>query len=298
MVPPPSSSTSTRSERRSTRSDHYRFEQVADGAWAAIAIDAGAAVGNAGIADLGGRTLVVDCGFTPGAARDLRAAAEKLAGPVERLVVTHADFDHYGGAQAFAGVPIVSSELTRAAIAEAGPGRITELRETMNGYLAELEEKGAPAWELEQGRSIAAEVPGLELTTPTETFSGELDLGGATVIECGAAHTTSDSVVWIPTERVLFAADLIGVGNHLNLTRGDPENWLAILDRLEALGPARVVPGHGPPAGLEAIATGRRYIETLLALAPDPGDHEPPAEYADWGFPEGFAQNLAALRAR
>ena len=32
-------------------SDHYRFEQVAPHAWAAVAVDSGAGVGNAGIAD-------------------------------------------------------------------------------------------------------------------------------------------------------------------------------------------------------------------------------------------------------
>ncbi len=35
------------------RSDNYRFEQVAPRAWAAIAIDSGAAVGNAGIVQVG-----------------------------------------------------------------------------------------------------------------------------------------------------------------------------------------------------------------------------------------------------
>ena len=48
-----------------SESVHYRFEQVAEGAWAAVAIDSGAGVGNMGIADLGGRALVVDCGYTP-----------------------------------------------------------------------------------------------------------------------------------------------------------------------------------------------------------------------------------------
>jgi len=59
-----------------------------------------------------------------------------------------------------------------------------------------------------------------------------------------------------------------------------------------------VVAGHGPPAGPEAIETARTYIETLLALAAEPGEHELPAEYEGWEFPEGFAQNIAALRAR
>jgi cyclase len=279
-------------------SDHYRFEQLADGAWAAVAIDAGAGVGNVGFAALDDGSLVVDCGFTPGAARDVRAAAEDLAGPVGRLVITHADFDHYGGAQAYADLPILAAQPTAEAIAQRGPGRVAEVKEQMATYLDELEEQNAPEWEREQGRRIVAEVPGLELTPPTETFTGELDLGGATAIQCGAAHTDDDSVVFVTSPRVLFAGDLLGVNNHLNLTRGDPENWLRILDRLEALDPVRCVPGHGPPAGPEAISTARRYIETVLELAATPGDHECPAEFADWGFPQGFQGNLEALRAR
>jgi glyoxylase-like metal-dependent hydrolase (beta-lactamase superfamily II) len=173
------------------------------------------------------------------------------------------------------------------------------MREEMETYLAELEEQGAPEWEREQGRRIAAEIPGLELAVPTETFGGEGELGGATAMECGAAHTESDSVVWLPEDRVLFAGDLVVVGSHLNLTRGHrPESWLAILGQLAALEPEHVVPGHGPPAGPESLATVRRYIETVVELAASPGDHEIPAEYADWPFTESFGQNIEALRAR
>ena len=116
-------------------SDHYRFEQVSPNAWAAVAIPSGAAVGNAGFAN----GLVVDCGFMPAGARDLRAAA----GRVDRLFITHADFDHYGGAQAFADVPILASEQTAATIREVGPGRITGMKEQIDAHLAELEEKDA-----------------------------------------------------------------------------------------------------------------------------------------------------------
>jgi len=280
-------------------SDHYRFEQLTPHAWAAVAVDSGAGVGNAGIADLGGRSLIVDCGFTPAAARDLRAAAEQLAGSVEWLFVTHADFDHYGGAHAFADLPIMATATTAATIAEAGPGRVAGMKEEMETYLAELEEQDAPEWEREQGRRIVAEIPGLELAFPTETFTGERELDGAVAIECGAAHTWSDSVVWLPGDRVLFAGDLVGVGSHLNLARGHPpENWFASLDRLAALEPEHVVPGHGPPAGPESLTNVRRYIETILELAATPGDHEVPPEYSDWSFAEGFQQNIEALRAR
>ncbi|HEY7694302.1 MAG TPA: hypothetical protein VH816_18350 [Gaiellaceae bacterium] len=65
-----------------------------------------------------------------------------------------------------------------------------------------------------------------------------------------------------------------------------------------ALEPEHVVPGHGEPAGPEALETARRYIETVVELAALPGDHEVPAELAGWEFAEGFRQNIAALRAR
>ena len=280
------------------QSDHYSFEHVADGAWAAIALQAGGGVGNALIADLGGRSLVVDCGFTPGAARDLRAAAEDSAGPVERLVITHGDFDHYGGGAAFADLPILTTEATRAAIAENGPARAAGLQAQLADELAEMNERNAPAWEWEQIDRIAAQLP-FDIALPTETYEGERDLGGAVVIDCGAAHTASDAIVWLPSARVLFAGDLVTPGNHANLTRGHPpENWLRALDRMDALRAEHVLGGHGPVAGPEAIDATRSYIETLLDLATIEGDPEIPAEFAKWAFPEGFEQNLAALRAR
>jgi len=280
-------------------SDHYRFQQVADGAWAALAVDAGAGVGNAGFARLDdGSSVVIDCGFTPAAARDLREEAEDQAGPVGRLVVTHRDLDHFGGAQVFADVPIVATETTRAAVESNGPARVAELREEMGTYLADLEQDGAPDWERLQGERIAAELPSMTITPPTEVFSDELDLGGAVVLDCGKGHTDSDSVVWLQSERVLYAADLIAVNGHLNLTRGDPENWLTILDRLAALEPETVVPGHGPTAGPEAIPTARGYVETILDLAARPGEHDMPERLSSWAFPEVFRQNLEALRAR
>jgi cyclase len=279
-------------------SDHYEFEQVANGAWAAIAVQAGGGVGNAGIADLGGRSLVVDCGFTPGAARDLRAAAEELAGPVERLVITHSDFDHYGGGAAFTDLPILASAVTGATIAENGPARAAALQAELEEEVAAMKERNAPDWEWEQIDRISAQLP-FDVAVPTETYEGERDLGGAVVIDCSAAHTASDAVVWLPAARVLLAGDLVTPGNHANLTRGHPpENWLHALDRMAALQPERVIGGHGPVAGPEAIAITRSYIETLLDLAAIPGDPEIPEAFADWAFAEGFQQNIEALRAR
>src|SRR5215471_10854737 len=99
----------------------------------------------------------------PAAGAELRETARQLAGPVERLVVTHGDLDHYGGAAAFRDLPIVATERTRSAIEENGPGRIEELRSGFDEYVRELREKVAPEWEQEQARVVGADLPSLEL---------------------------------------------------------------------------------------------------------------------------------------
>ena len=271
-------------------SDHYRFEQVAPHAWAAIAIDSGAAVGNAGIVDLGTAPLSSTAASRPAAARDLRAAAEELAGPVDRLVITHADFDHYGGAQASPTCRFSPPSTTAATIAEVGPGRVAGMQEQMATYLAELEEQDAPEWEKEQGRRIVAEVPGLVLRRRPRRSPGERELGGALVIECGAAHTASDCVVWLPGERVLFTGDLVGVGSppephprpSAGELAGDPRPARGA--RARARRPRPRPTGRPGVARRPRAATSRRSSSSPRS----PGDHEMPAEYADWAFAEGF----------
>jgi hypothetical protein len=47
------------------QSDHFRLYQLADGVFAAIALNGGAAISNAGIIDLGDRTLIFDTFISP-----------------------------------------------------------------------------------------------------------------------------------------------------------------------------------------------------------------------------------------
>jgi glyoxylase-like metal-dependent hydrolase (beta-lactamase superfamily II) len=79
-------------------SKHFRLERAADGVYAAIHIDGGAAIGNAGIVDLGDRTPVYDTMFTPQAAEDLRAVAEALTGrAIDAIINSHYHNDHIWG---------------------------------------------------------------------------------------------------------------------------------------------------------------------------------------------------------
>ena len=68
-------------------SQHFRLERLSEGVYAAIHRSGGWAIGNAGIVDLGDRTLVFDTTYSPQAGADLRAAAEALFGRRVGLVV-------------------------------------------------------------------------------------------------------------------------------------------------------------------------------------------------------------------
>ena len=94
---------------------HFRLEQIAAGVYAAVALTEGAAHSNAGIIDLGDRTLIFDTLGTPKAAEELRVAAEHLTGrAVTCIVNSHVDHDHWLGNQIFASdMTIISTTRTR-----------------------------------------------------------------------------------------------------------------------------------------------------------------------------------------
>src|ERR1044071_3888827 len=73
--------------------EHFRLDQVADDAWAAVSVPDTGSVANAGIVRSGDTTIVFDTFVTPQAARDLRAEAEAIA-PIARVVNSHWHDDH------------------------------------------------------------------------------------------------------------------------------------------------------------------------------------------------------------
>jgi cyclase len=95
--------------------EHFTLNPLANGVYACVHKPGGAAYSNAGIIDLGDRTLLVDAFDTLAAGRDLRQTAEVLFGrPVETILLTHAHSDHWIGASAFdASTTLLASETTR-----------------------------------------------------------------------------------------------------------------------------------------------------------------------------------------
>lgn len=117
---------------------------------------------------------------------------------------------------------------------------------------------------------------GYEIVKPTLTFADRhtLDLGDVTLelIFFGRGHSQSDTLVYIPQEKLLVTGAVAYQRNHLpeigeQSTMEDVRRYLAVLD--EFLSPEvqirRVVPSHSSPLSKRDLAPVRAYYEKMLA---------------------------------
>jgi cyclase len=266
---------------------HFRLEPVAEGAWAAIALPDRGAVGNAGLLDLGERTLVFDTFFTPAAARDLLAAAGELGlPPVEVAVNSHWHGDHVRGNQVFEDAAVVATRATCELVATRG-------QESLAGLRQQLETADDVPEELVEA------VAEIEQRLPDDLFDERRDLGRAELVTYGGGHTRSDAFLHLPAERVLFAADLVVVHSHPWVGHGDVSSWRAILERMQELDFDVLVPGHGPVGGRADVDAMLEYLDEAVTAAREHGPRAPvPERYRDWDFADGWVRNLDFLVVR
>jgi len=304
---------------------HFRLQELADGVYAAIHIEGGTAIGNAGIVDLGGRTLVYDSLFTPQAGEDLRLAAEALFGrPVDAVINSHWHNDHIWGNQAFgADTDIVSSaETRRLIIATRGHGDFDQfmadaeanLEATRVAFQATADEgqrRQLALW-VDYWQGVVAEKPILQVRAPNLTFVQRLAFHGtnrsAELLDFAGGHTESDAVLFLPQERIAFMSDLLFIGHQPYLGGGDPGRLLHILDEVSALAPKLLVPGHGPVGTADSLTQMGEYVHTLDRLARkmvQDGVAEAtidtmavPEPYDDWLFAAFFPVNMHFLYQR
>lgn len=118
-------------------------------------------------------------------------------------------------------------------------------------------------------------IPGL--TWPTLVFKDEMTLWmgkdlEVKIMHVGPGHTKGDTIVWVPSEKVLFSGDLVEADAACYTGDAQLEEWPATLDALAALGAEKLVPGRGPALdNPERVAAGlaytRDFVTTLLNSA-------------------------------
>ncbi|MGD9380084.1 MAG: MBL fold metallo-hydrolase [candidate division WOR-3 bacterium] len=301
---------------------HFLIEKLSSGVFAAIHRDGGGAICNAGIIDLGDRTLIFDTFLTPQAAHDLMAAAETLTqSPVTLVVNSHCHNDHIWGNQVFATQSeILSTRTTRELIVAQGKKQIEWYRENTPKQLASLKERYESAREEEQKSELslwidyygylAEALPALEMVPPNVTFSGRMEMHGcartAELIEYENGHTRSDLILFLPQDSIIFMGDLLFVGCHPYLGDGDPAALVSILEDIRGMAASIFVPGHGPVGSASDLGVLIDYVgicRNIVSRVVDESRGEEaldaieiPELFADWQQSGFFRSNLRFLR--
>jgi len=280
------------------------LQEVGDGLYAYLQPNGSWGWSNAGLVVDGERTLLIDTLFdlalTEQMLRAMRRAVPAAAS-IDTLVNTHANGDHCYGNQLVGGARIIASERTAAEMVELPPAAMAALVE----QAPQMGDLGA----FFLNCFGAFDFRGIELMLPQQTFSGELTVAVGDrkleLIEVGPAHTRGDTLVHAPRERVLFSGDILFSAAHPIAWAGPVSNWIAACERILAMDPELIVPGHGPLATPDSVrelkayfeylyeqarrcrAEGMTALEAARAIALD--------RWAEWGEAERLVVNIANI---
>jgi glyoxylase-like metal-dependent hydrolase (beta-lactamase superfamily II) len=231
--------------------------------------------------------LVVDTRSFAAEAAELVADLRGLTPlPCRKVVNTHAHFDHCFG----------NATLRPAAIW--GHERCVAHLRTR----ADTEREHGRRWLPE----AAAALDAVELDPPDRPVGDagtDLLVGGRRVELrfCGRGHTDHDLAVVVPDAAVVFAGDLVEEGAPpVYGADAFPLEWPATVDRLLALAPPTIVPGHGEVVGHGFVRGQRDQLAAMAELCRRVAAGELPAGKAVGSapFPGEVARQALALSAR
>lgn len=247
----PFASVADREEKTTT------FTRLSEHAWAYTA----EGDPNTGVLITENAVLICDTLATPVMARRLIAEIRKLSqAPIKYAVLSHYHAVRVLGASAYRSEglqEIIASRGTYELIVERGAADMQSEYERFPRLFQNFES-----------------VPGL--TWPTLVFEEKITLFldglEVQIFHPGAGHTKGDTVVWIPSEKVLFSGDLVEYGAACYCGDAQLAQWPQTLDVLAQLGAEKLVPGRGPalstPAEVAAaLAYTREFVTTLFRCA-------------------------------
>lgn len=245
-------------------------------------------ISNAGFVITPKGVVVVDALGSPALAKKLIAEIKKLTSQkVVAVIVTHYHADHIYGLQEFKNIG--------AKIYAQGEGRNYISSETAKQRLIASRIDFAP-WVNVSTHLISADV------WIDQSFT--LTVGGVEfkISRVGPAHAPEDLIIYVPSEKVLFAGDLVFRGRIPFVGNADSKGWLQALNAIESLNPSIVIPGHGAHSinPIQDIVFTREYLrylrQSMAKSAVDMDPFEEAYQQADWSEYEGMPLFRAANR--
>ncbi|MEO8217446.1 MAG: MBL fold metallo-hydrolase [Acidobacteriota bacterium] len=257
--------------------------RLSDGVWEIRHKDApdGFPQGNTTVIIGEREVLVVDSCYMPSSAReDIAQIRQWTSKPVRYLVNTHWHYDHTMGngvyAAEFPGLEIIAQSETRKHIQGYNPGWFERYPKRTTDFRKELQsgkDEAGKAITAERRKDLTETIPQRELVqvefhalvdqTPNIGFDEKLtiDLGNREVqiMYLGKGNTTGDAVIYLPSEKILMAGDLL---DHPvpYLGGGYPVELIGTLEKMAVMDIETIVPGHGE------VLHGKDYIHQVSSL--------------------------------
>jgi cyclase len=253
----------------------FEVQKLAEGIYAAIRtepVGLGVDANNLFVIDNEG-VVVVDTNFGATSTREVVSVLRTLTDkPVTHVINTHPHDDHVLGNQVyrerFPRAEFIAHAFTRDYLPGKGlaarqrqvaalPQFKSQLEQllkngkTASGRTLTDEERAGYASDVSLISRYLADAPSFHVVLPTIAVTDRLTLhrGGhdVEIRFLGGGHTAGDLVVYLPKERILATGDLVVAP--IPLVGSDQSHigaWISSLDRIAALQPAVIVPGHGP----------------------------------------------------
>ncbi|WP_267245872.1 MBL fold metallo-hydrolase [Streptomyces sp. PR69] len=210
--------------------------------------DGGWCLNNAGFVSDGETTVLVDTAATERRARALRQAVLASGAPLPRTVInTHHHGDHTYGNCVFTDTAVVVGHEACRSEALAADRQLHLL------------------WPQNDFGDIRITVPSVTYRDRLTLHAGDIEV--RLIHPGGPAHTLGDTVVHLPSQRVVFTGDLVFQGGTPFVPVGSLSGSLRALDMLRSLDADIVVPGHGPVTDPSAYDATERYLRFVADLA-------------------------------
>ncbi|KLD77959.1 MBL fold metallo-hydrolase [Xanthomonas hyacinthi] len=214
--------------------------------------DAHAIFGVASVLVSGSKDAVlVDAQF---AAADARALVAQIRASCKRLTtiyISHGDPDYYFG------LDVLTQAFPQAKLL-ASPATVAHIRQTQTQKL----QVWAP--------KLGADAP-QRIVLPQPLRGDRLLLEGRELRIVGLDGATPDrTFVWIPSIKTVLGGIPVVAGEHVWMadtqTPASHAQWLATLQRIQALQPQRVIPGHFVPGAAQDLAAVRFTADYIRAF--------------------------------